>query len=468
IAVTGITVNDQKAIGRKTIDVIDPSKPLIQPPKLLLTIVSDDGKEVATVGKLKGDTTGQTVLVQNKMYTFDLGKSSSEQDTIDQIKIEADFGSGFQVITSKFTKSFPQVGTFPVKIRMTDRAGGVTSQDFMIIVSCPADTTPKVQIDTNKIGLTSTGEFDFYKYDSSSAVTGGGGGPYKVRWDFDGDGIFDVQWMDQKAVTVYAFHTGAANPAWAPEIMAKEPLGGIKKVKFSAWDQKCNFFATADLAPSLQNRSDITTTMTNAVSGEAQAPQLPGYLFIQGKVNGLSDKSAKLMSTNTLFLATQKLTSPRDAEHVVCDYRDGNAKIEGMNIYDKFGKKGVNHGLSIAMNNLPKELGTFQATGKLSEAVYSTDTDDDTISADTYKKNADCTFSLTIVNQQPTQGTCSDGTPRKQYFTTLDGVFSCPSLVNTEKQKISIDVGAYYCEVSFEDGCAGGGGGGGGQAPIPR
>lgn len=445
----------------RSIDVLDPAAKANQSPFLVLNLKNGSGTSYGTVATLRKEESGSAIFPRNQPVVFDFSATRDDRDIAEDLKFEIDMGAGFLPIGMVSTQIFPSVATLATTIRATDSDGNKTDKQFTIFVQCNPGDQPAVAINTGAISISADATNNWFSFNASSAVSGGIGG-YKVKYDFNGDGMFDNDWSTNTAIREYT------------------NFSGVRDVGIKVWELGCNYFASTTFA----HNFNIPTA--NGVSGVAQGPQIPGYHFIQASMTGLMGNAVR--SVNANYIASHSMTAPStDVKKVECDYRKkgtstssslgSNAAafyIHGLNVYQRTGESNIPQGMAMHVAGIidPTGMagaGSVDTSGAFIEkAGYYTDGGSDQLSAGTYLKASDCTLNLAVTPFPPGPGTCSDN-PEYGYPVQLDGTYNCPRMVDANGLEVAASTGAFFCEVAKVQACPpGGGGGGGGLPPIGR
>ncbi len=464
IVLNGTSQSGNTVSLQGSVDVLDPSSPLNQAPEIILAIKDDQGTLINQVATFATKESGTSDFAVGQVLTFDFSTTHDDKDAASSLTYELDLGGGYVPVAVVSTQSLPQVGIFPAHIRVTDSSGNITLKSFMITVHCLAADYAPLAIDVSKLAVTSDPVLNFFIFNASGAVSGGKG-PYNYSWDFNGDAFFDTDWAAPTSTRAYTVY------------------GSNRTVGLKVWDTGCNYYASASLP------YDFVIPRADAVPGHAQGPQIPGYYFIQALIRPTSSNSSIYAKTQTAdYIATQAESAPAtDPKRVLCDYQkvssgtsqsDGSPQavfhMTGLNTYDRPSRKGTQHGMEIQISNILDPTGTSgggavdTSGAKLDFVKYSTDLDPDQMNQSVYQTGTGCALNVTVTPLPSGSGTCSTD-PAFGYPVRIDGTFSCPTLPGNNKQSVSANQGAFYCEVAKVSACPpGGGGGGGGIPPIPR
>ncbi|MBN2693618.1 PKD domain-containing protein [bacterium] len=441
--------NGDEFLITKKISVLDMDKPLNQPPLIVASLNSASSSE-AIVSTQFAREKGVLNFPVNEEITFEFSETTDDT-TLDNtlLKYEIEIGSqaGFQVISNPFKYTFTQTGYYTTTLRVTDEDGNSATKTFVVYVKC-ADNSINLQINPALISITADSINNFFTYSASGAVSGGDETHYRYRWDYNGDGIYDSDWLEEASIREYTVFEGS------------------RDAKLKVWEQQCNNVSEVVF------EHNFVIPLADAVPGTLQGPQIPGYFFIQGYPEGKDNFQSKI--TEVDFIATKHDSAPVEEQwRVLCDYRpnDGLAtiSIKGLNQYEREGEDGELHGVLLTLDNI--DISSFPSVTTLSNVSanvanlnYYSDEDYDKTSRVTYRKDGDCTSTITI-EVLAGEGSCSNGSSTFSDVIIIDGTYSCDNLKGTNDENISFKRGAFYCEVGKGDACIGGGGGGGGNPP---
>jgi len=462
ISVDATDRNGEKTLYELSVDILDPSTRPNQNPYIVLKMKNaGTDAQYGIVATLKKEETGGAVFPRGDDVAFDFSATRDDKDASSALKYELDLGTGFNEIPMLHTMKFMTVTTIAARVRATDTEGNATVKSFTIFVRCKDGDQAPVTINTSNIAINANGALNYFSFNASSAASGGIGS-YKVMWDFNGDGAYDTDWINNTSTTNYT-------------IFAETRNVGIK-----VWETGCNYFASATMP------YDFVIAHANGTPGVPQGPQIPGYHFIQADITGLGGNYSK--AANASYIATRSNSAPTsEPRRVICDYKkkgtetsrnEGSSMatftIFGLNKYDKLAEAGIQHGMALSIDGIIDPTG-MMGTGTVdtskafvSRAAYYTDGGPDNVADTVYTKQGDCDVNITVTPLPPGPGTCSDN-PDFGYPVLIDATYSCPVMRSKEGWELSATSGAIYCEVAQVEACPpGGGGGGGGLPPIPR
>lgn len=456
-----------------SIDVLDPAAPSDQAPVILLDIKVGDDK-IGSVATFVALEDGRLAVKQNAAVTFDFTGTTDKQDVLETLKFYLDVGSGLEEVPPVSQRTFTKVKVIEAKVEVHDPQGNIARKKFNIFVQCDEGEYGPVVIDASGVTISADDPLNFFSYTLSESAITGGKGPFKIMWDYNGDGMFDGDWTDELSAREYTVYRG------------------LRDVQIKAWDTGCNYFGKLELGKLDPPQYDFEIPMADGVAGTKQGPQIPGYYFLQAKLNGLDGNDTK--TTNVDFVSTWKIGSAEQPKRVMCDYRKqssatsgsegsqrSNFEIKALNKYVKADGSAVNHGMILGIVDIDDAIGHASGgemtegesiekhiQGRVSTVNYYTDTSADAVSQNTYQRQGECAFDMFIEFRPLGPGTCSTN-PDLGYTTIIDGTFSCPQMVTSAGLKVEAEQGAFFCEVAKVDACPpGGGGGGGGLPPIPK
>lgn len=143
-------------------------------------------------------------------FAFDASASSDTETTSTNLKVRWDFDNNgtFEVdwTTAKTTThTYSSVATYTVKMEVKDEGELVSSDTKTVIVDAVANTSPTASFTSSKdLEYINTSIF-FDASATSDAETALG--DIEVRWDFDNNGTFEVDWTTTKTTT-YSYTIG--------------------------------------------------------------------------------------------------------------------------------------------------------------------------------------------------------------------------------------------------------------------
>ncbi len=439
----------EEILINKVISILDMNKPLNQSPIIVASLNSESTSE-AIVSTHQSREKGVLNFPVNEEITFNFSETTDDTTTDNTLlKYEIEIGSneGFKTISNPFKHTFTKTGYFTTTLKVTDEDGNVAKKSFVIFVKC-SDGSVNLQINSDLVTITRDSINNFFTYSAQGAVSGSEESSYRYRWDYNGDGIYDSDWLDEASIREYTVFEGE------------------RDVKLKVWEQRCNNISEVTFA------NNFVIPLADAVPRTLQGPQIPGYFFIQGYPEGKDNFQSKI--TDVDFIATKHDGAPVEEQwRVLCDYRpnDGLAtiSIKGLNQYEREGENGELHGVLLTLDNI--DISSFPSVTTLSNVnanvedfSYYSDEDYDKTSRVIYRKDGDCSSIITI-EVLAGEGSCVNGGTTFSDVIIIDGTYSCDNLKGTNDKNISFKRGAFYCEVGKGDACIGGGGGGGGNPP---
>lgn len=449
----------------QTFNILDMDKPLDQAPMILLSLSSATVIQPAVVSTVLDKQAGVANFPVGESVKFDF--SGTTDDTTGDLKYEIQIGqdTGFQTVQSVYNHTFDTVGFFTIDLRVTDAKNNISKKSFVAYVSC-SDSGPThydLVVDPSKITITPGTLRNFFVYNGSSAVTGGDATKYQYKWDYNGDGIFDSNWLKPEDLTNGGIEDYTV-------------YGGARNVSMKVWDTKCNYVKQVTFEHDF-NAGNDNMTLTDATPGKLQKPQIGAYFFIQGIFAGID--GFKSVFTDVPFIATKHDSSPPEEQwRVLCDYRvdqdthTATISIKGLNFYkrgngleneNENNVDGQSHGLLMTLNDLDVSGfsdGTTSSLpnikGNVEKLSYYTDEGRDSLTGLVYRKDGNCVTQVTIEVTRA-EGSCS-GAPTYSDVIIIDGTYSCDKLTDTtDGNSFSVNEGAFYCEVGKADACYGGG-----------
>jgi len=206
--VTVETESGEKLVIKTEFEVLDYDLPKNQPPAVK-AVISADGATIATVSSLLSKDKGEAVFTVNKEVKFNFSGTTDDQTPKEELKYQIEFekDAGFQDVEKVQSHTFTTVGKQLVTVRAIDADGNFGDKTFDAIIICDADVN-YLAIDPAKVSIT-PGEFrNFFTYDASTATSGGDPANYEYRWDYNGDGIYDTDWIQQASIEEYTIFAG--------------------------------------------------------------------------------------------------------------------------------------------------------------------------------------------------------------------------------------------------------------------
>jgi hypothetical protein len=439
----------------KKFNVIDTDLPLNQAPVIVLSLQSESNSE-AIVSTNHSKEKGIVSFPVNEEITFDFSETTDDTNANTELKYELKIDDGqFETITNPYKYTFTKTGYFNLTLNVTDANENTAVKKFVAFISC-SDNTVNLNVDYTKVSITPDSIHNFFTYDASNAVTGGDPATYRYRWDYNGDGVYDSDWLEESSIREYTV------------------FKGIRNVKLKVWEQACNNVKEVSLTELDPNLYDFDIILADAIPGTLQGPQIPGYFFIQGYPEGKDGFKSTI--TDVDFIATKADSSPPEEQwRVLCDYRPNDGKatisIKGLNQYERVSKDGELHGVLLTLDDIDISGFSDLTTNTLSnlnanvdKLNYYSDEEYDKLSRVVYRNEGECVSQLTLMVTRAA-GSCVSGSSTFEDVITIDGTYSCENLKGTNGKNISVKKGAFYCEVGPADACIGGGGGGGGVPP---
>ena len=320
IRLTAKTRDGDLVVLDKVVNILDMDLPLNQAPVIIMSLNSENGEE-SIVSTNHSKEKGIVNYPVNEELTFDFAQTTDDNDVNSDLKYEIKLGktANFQEITSVFKHVFTQTGYFTISLRVTDKNENSATKTFVVFISCKDDTVNLV-VDYSKINITKEAIHNFFTYDASAAVTGGDSSTYRYKWDYNGDGVYDTDWLEDASVEAYTV------------------FEGIRNVKLKVWEGACNNVKEVSLTELDPALYDFDIILADAIAGTLQGPQIPGYFFIQGYPEGKDGFKSTI--TDVDFIATKAFSSPPEEQwRVLCDYRPNEGvatvSIKGLNLYEK-------------------------------------------------------------------------------------------------------------------------------------
>lgn len=458
--VTAHFPNGTIAVASATMDIIDPTAPQNQAPKLLLDIKDGASTLVATVATFRAHEFGRTVFPEDVSYSWSFARSIDDTTPTSQLKFELSIDEGaYEQLSLSSSRTFSNPGLYPAKIRVTDLDGNYSIKTFTIFVSCVA---PPLVVSPAQVQISPEAIFGHFTYNAAGAVSGGAP-PYKYRWDYNGDGVWDQydpsdpdhaeEWTSLATVSQYTIYGGQRNV----QLAVLDACNQLQIVEIP------NYFAIPHTEGTNRN------TIPDGDPDHAQGPQLGNQLFLHANMVALNGNTDRAIVNADLV----SIQPPGDIgdKRVVCSAYESagkvNLTVHGKHRYDK---RGVfyhrQHGMTINITD------TMSPTNRKIQS-FTVDTDDgpDGQEFTTYSvpQGASCNLTRMEVTVLPGgAGTCSDGSAQGMHTYLFDYTFDCPLLEDFRNhRRARAEVGSGYCEFSIIDECPPGGGGGGGGNPPP-
>jgi len=456
VKLTAKTRNGDEVTLYRIFNVLDMDLPLNQAPVIVLSLNSENSDE-AVVSTNHSKEKGIVNFPVNEEVTFNFAETTDDVDATNELSYEIKIGDdgNFEKIDTSYKHTFTKTGYYTITLKVTDKNENTATKKFIAFISC-SDNSVNLVIDPSRIAITNDSIHNFFTYDASNAVSGGDATKYRYRWDYNGDGVYDSDWLEEASIREYTV------------------FKGIRNVKLKVWEQACNNVAEVHLTEVDPAQYDFVIPFADAVPGTLQGPQIPGYFFIQGHPEGKDNFKSTI--TDVDFIATKADSSPPEEQwRVLCDYRPNNGKatisIKGLNQYEREKEDGELHGVLLKLDDIDISGFSNTSTNTLSnlnanvnKLNYYSDEEYDKLSRVVYRKDGNCVSQLTLTVTRA-QGSCVSGGSTFSDVITIDGTYSCENLKGTDGKNILMKKGAFYCEVGKADACIGGGGGGGGVPP---
>lgn len=463
--VTAFFPNGSTVTETRTVDIIDPSGAQNQAPKIVLDFKpTGSSTVVATVATFRAWETGATVFPEEVTYTLDFSRTFDDTTLTSQLKFELSLNdAAYETLGMTSSRSFSNPGVIPAKIRVTDLDGNYSIKTFTIFVTCVA---PPLVVDVDQVEISPDAEFGFFTYDASGAVSGGQA-PYRYRWDYNGDGIWD-RYDPSTPPNVEDWTTAASHSSFTI-------YGGDRKPRLSVLDA-CNQLQIVEVPTYFaipHTEGTNRNTIPDADPGNAQGPQLNNYHFLHANLSPLGGNTDPAIVDADLV----SIQPPGDIEdkRVVCSATEKDNGRVDLTVHAKhrYDRKNVfyhrEHGMTLVVTD------ATNATGNRRIHSFTVETDDgpdgQEFTSYSVPNGTPCNLTRMEVQILPGgAGTCSDGTAIGKRTYIFDYTFDCPLLREFRNQREARAThGSGFCEVTKIDQCPpGGGGGGGGLPPTPE
>jgi hypothetical protein len=461
---------------RREISVLEMDGIRNQSPIIVLDLGTTAASK-ATMATFAEEEKGEAVFVNGSEVTFDFRRTRDDENSADELsyKIQLGEGGGFQDVGPLSTHKFDEVGFTTVTVRVTDSQGNYTDKKFTLYTTCDPSTVPTLVLDPDAVSITNKAAFgyNFFGFAANGVHKSGGQGPYKYRWDFNGDGTWDTQWSDDPTfdysdpLTVYVNHMHN------------------RGVRVKVWDTKCQYVDTAI------KEFNFPVDFSDGVKGTPQGPQIPNYYFVQGKVSSVDNPDSQ--STKVDFWSGDLFTASYLPRRVMCKYdrvKQGQREnevllpkatfyIKGLEQYneeDISGKNppfkigGAQHGFEIKIQDIFDDTfseggpQTLSAEGRsiVSPAFgkhsvnFHTDRDGDGVMDRHFVNKTPCDIGLLLQIFGPGIPCARDDEKGLKYTVQVDGTFTCPDMRDGTDEQLKIEQGAFFCEVNIVDACHGG------------
>jgi hypothetical protein len=466
IRMNAVTASNKTLADRKGIRILDPGVARGQAPVITLQLKDAAGQVISTIATFSEEESGANVVSRGVPVTLDFSQTVDDRSKLEALtfEIETD-ASGFRVVPVVSQVIWPSTGIFPVKVRVKDTEEGISEKMFTVYVQCSALESSPLLVDQAKVLVTPSTDVsrvqskNYFLYDATGAVRGGGGGPYKFMWDYNGDGIFDSGWKILPSVdNIFSAYMHQ------------------RQVSLKVWDTTCNMFA------SVVKSVNLPLTFTDGVAGTPQGPQQDYDMFLQGVVRGLDGYSSPMANVDFAATRAKALSLAADPKNVVCDFRrlatatsasDG-ASQSSFKVLGRANYRGTDMGMDLTISSFadPTYGGLAQVIASGGSVTinrnyrvrFYTDESADSATRRIFEATSGCSIQMSV-NTLQGAGTCSTA-PSEGFVALIDGTVSCPELREPSGKRIQITQGAFYCEVAKVSACPPGGGGGGGGLPV--
>jgi len=489
-AVQMVDRNGNAQFGKMSFAIVDPGALANQPPSIVADFfdvnnVNGGGSSspLATYANKPALNAG-SMNVFAGTYQLRLSRTTDDHDAASAITFELNLdGAGFHSVAATSNLTLDQ-RTHNLTIRATDSAGAASTKSFAAYIKCD-NSVSQPSIDTSKISIQPSptpATDNFFTFKATAGTVIGGRGPFQYKWDANGDGVQDNDWLteaqNQAGFNTYVIYAGQRN------------------VGLQVWDTGCNFFTpnTTVSHTFVIPEADTSQSLDNLLHNDG------GYYYIQGAVRPIGTNPAldKVQNADVVAKMLAPSNSPDGLNHVQCGYakvvtNNSNTQgsdhatfsIYGWNQYTR-ADGAVIHGIALDISGIIDPNGTGTTSGiqtidathaYITDAGYTTDGEGDVFNSLGYSKAADCTLQMEVINAtSQTVGCASNGDAA--YTVQIVGKYSCPNMVDQNGDRVSVGLpaasfpggtgnpsGAFRCDVMHVRACVGGSGGTGGGPP---
>jgi len=437
--------------------------------------------------------------------SFDLSNSTDDNSTIASyfISIKNPSGAISTFNSAQFDHSFASPGYYYATVKLTDVAGKITAISFEVGISCPADWNlideemDLAALQASISTATERNEYNHYSFDGNQIFSLSGSHVedhgFLFKWDFDGDGKFDTDWVQGTGGVVegyvmsrgYRLVRAKAKDRFCPNRVSEEV-----SFYYNFDNQRVRFEdGYLSAAPGVYDHTNGTGMIDTYyfLQGFIRASNATSYSVVQNEIDGVGlpaynpPVTIPLLERDVQYIATQRMRAMEDSEQlkVKCDYAmlsdDGylalNSSLVISGIFQYW--PGHSQGLSLKVSGLIDDGVVVETDNAFIQlASYTSGYSPDSSGSVVYTgATGACTLKLEIIAREGV-GQClinpGEAVPiYKQFqFRDIKGVYSCNNLASTSSGSISIDRGEFFCQVLDVGPCGVGGGGGGGVSPV--
>jgi len=456
--------------GGGTATSVDPGA-LNQAPKVGCTVLNKSTGTVRTLNTVSSlDTFFPSNPIRATTLSFDCS-GTNDEDGIDKLSFEID--TDFDPEAPQFVPlsgpafdlPLPNVGAFPMALKVIDSDGSEQIKTFSTIVRCEEEIVP--QVTGNPVMVSPSGKLNFFNYGVNSGALSGGTS-FEFSWDFNGDGVYDP------------FSMMTPNDTWTNQTQ----LQNIYTIFASTADKprRINLKIRNECMNEVRVTADVAFTMQNIARTPEAKAEKRGYYYLQSDISGLPLTDQRV---NGDYIATQ-YPEDQEYERVRCDYKFKRLNqpavfsIIGYNWYKggsaTDGSSTFIHGSEIRIQGIADKgiVGLQEFTSaqgaKITTSTYRASAADDGMNAENYSRiDIPCTVTIRV-ERADAVAPCAPNLKEAADFTDkaviLLGEFNCPKMTDTATgRSVAAENGKFFCEVHPSNQCVGGGGGGGGQPP---
>lgn len=469
------------------------------------TAVSNNQAPVIKLSLSKGDhveadvgmtgTAGVTIFNLGDVISFDYSASFDDRTDKDSLEfftqitnVSIPQNAPIESTSTSFDVTFTSPGSYRVDANVIDQDGSRSTKTFNISVNCAKGGGFSLNENALTISMGADANGSLYQYVPQNSLlkdvningdTTKNINDFLIRYDFNGDDLYDSPWLSTKSVEVPNIYVSTPNNF--------NSNGLPRTVKYEVRHKICSLISressTNHIFAGDANFDSSGTEFINI--GSSISPFMGSRAFIQGEAKHSPDTNPSVM-TKTLVVEP---TNP-SKRLVSCDYSrkngKGTFKLTGLANFKNLGiPEKKSHGIEVVFNNIDDTFaysvnssngdntvipGTVStANAKLISLGYRTDEEPDkndglakTYVADinaTVNGIPNCQFEIEV-RAVPAMGTCTTN-PSQDIFTEISIAASCQSL-KFGNDEISLNKVLGYCTHLAVKPCGVGGGGGGG------
>lgn len=414
-----------------------------QAPLIVMTM-RQDGRR-AVVGTLPEVESGVPMFNMESDVEFDFSGTSDLESDFSQLTFKVSYeGDGEPVEVGKISSHrYPRAGMFPVKLEVLDSDSNKRVKMFSIFIAC-GNAEQSVMIDPAGITVSPSPSDDNngYRIDAAAGILLGGNTEGKApitKWDVDGDGVFDTDYISQSSWQGYVARVGDVPIT----------LRAIHPVCFSVAEATFTKF--------------FPTKTVQVIDRDFDESKLSGYSFVQltsqGKIAGGIPNEG--VAENGQFIYSRNASTPKapTGPYLSCGLSNAsgqppqlneNAQVLRATLAGAIQYRNTQkyHGLNklvfdVLYSPAKGQTGEFSSSDVLAkEAEFETDDDPDGVSGRTYRMDfgQPCDIRSKFVREavQGSEGPClpvGGGSYGQTVNTFVYHKFtgSCRELVSTPK-----------------------------------